>query len=156
MIFSSIWLIFACKFKKIIWKLRRNKVRHLQNILKYHFDLKTTLRSPILDLNPDFSFVWTTSTLLLFLHSSLFHPKIPNPYCRKGFYGPYGPFRFLAKHRRGLVKRYQNENFGRKPIFSFHHENEFFAEVTFWKAPLLEVTRKLIFSFSGNTGNNQY
>ena len=54
----------------------------------------------------------------------LFHPKISNPYCRKGSYGPYGPFWFSAKNRRDLVKRYQNENFGGKVIFAVHQENE--------------------------------
>ena len=54
-----------------------------------------------------------------------FHPKFLFPYCRKGSYGPYGPFWCSAKNRRDLVARYQNDDFDGKVTFSFHQENEF-------------------------------
>lgn len=46
-----------CTFLKrpyVIWKLSRNKGGDLKHIFKYHFGLKTTLKSPMLDLNPEF------------------------------------------------------------------------------------------------------
>ena len=46
---------FASKQYNFIWKLSRNKAGILQNIFKYHSDLKTILKSPVLDLSPDFS-----------------------------------------------------------------------------------------------------
>ena len=47
--------LVAIDFFQFILKLSRHKAGSLQNIFKYHFDLKTTLKGPKLDLKPDFA-----------------------------------------------------------------------------------------------------
>ena len=54
---SSFWVIFIWKHFFYIWKSSRNDGGNLQNIFKYHFGLKTTLKSQILDLDPE---LWTS------------------------------------------------------------------------------------------------
>ena len=59
-----------------------------------------------------------------FFINPLFSPKFPDPYCRKGSYGPYGPFWFSAKSS-WLSKALPTRYFLRKVQFSFYQKNEF-------------------------------
>ena len=45
-----------------IWKLSRNDGGKLQNIFRSHFDLETTLKSPILDLKTEHSMLQPPET----------------------------------------------------------------------------------------------
>ena len=54
-----------------IWKLSRNSGGNLQNFFRSHFGLKTSLKSPILDLETDFS-IFRPSKCSVFLHNSFF------------------------------------------------------------------------------------
>ena len=108
-----------------------------RNIFKSHFGLGKPLESPILDLETEFR---TFRHLYFFYFSSItsfFRPKFSNPYCRKGSYGPYGPFLFSAKIRRDLAKRYQNDNVGGKVHFSFYQEMNLFYGGKFLKRSLI-------------------
>ena len=96
---------------------------------------------------------------LKFYFSSItpfFLPKFSNPYCRKGSYGPYGPFWFSAKNRRDLVKRYQNEKFWEKSNFHFIRKMNLFYGGKFLKRSLVSGPRKLIFSCSDSENLNPF
>ena len=117
--------------------MSRNKGGDLQNIFKYHSGLKTILESPIWDLDPT---VVTSPPPWKFQFSSItpfLGPKSSNPYCRKGSYGPYGPFWFSAKNRRDLVQRYQNGIFWEKYIFHFIRKINLFHGGNFLKRSLV-------------------
>ena len=122
---SSIWNIFDWKSWFHIWKLSRNKVGHPWNFFEYYCDLKTTIKSQILDFKIELSILESHHFFYFSSITPFFLPKFSNPYCRTSSYGPYGPFWFSAKSRRDWVKRYQNEDCVGNVNFSFYRENEF-------------------------------
>ena len=77
--------------------MSQNKGGNLQNIFQYHFGLRTTLKSPSLDLNPEFSIFRPLQKNQFSSITPFLDHIFSIPYCRKGSYGPYGPFWFSVK-----------------------------------------------------------
>ena len=87
-----------------------------------------------MDLNPEF---WTARPLKFQCSSitPVWDHNFSIPYCRKGFYGQYGPFWFSAKNHRCMVKRYQNANVGEQLCFISSKKCNYFVEVSFQNLP---------------------
>ena len=86
-------IFIADLFEMNVLRSSWNDSGNLQNVFKYSFGPKATLKSQMLDLKTDF---WTSTPPATFSFSSItfFHPKFSNRSCRKGSYGPFGPFCF--------------------------------------------------------------
>ena len=131
---SSIFIDFQLKWWFYIWQLRRDRGWRLQNILQCHVGLKIKRKSQMLDLKSwklsskgqvKCSTFPTPQKLQFSSITPCFHPKFPNPYCRKGSYGPYGPFWLSVKMWTWSVKSIENQLFWEKNNFPSHQENEF-------------------------------
>ena len=91
------------------------------------------------------------STPLNFHFSSItpsFHPKFSNPYCRKGSYGPYGPFWFSANKWFWSLKNNEESFFWEKSLSHFIRKMNLFCRGNFLKRSI--IRRRLeayIFTF---------